>query len=101
MKKIIYCDEIYELIKAFPKDMAALDKRSVLIHKDLEDRKLLQATSLKLDKIINEKMSKRRIQIIELQKLENPQKEEKISLIRLHIPHIGTGSCATVALGFG
>jgi hypothetical protein len=38
-----------------------------------------------LEKIINEKMSKRRIQIIELQKLENPQKEEKRLLIRLHI----------------
>ena len=56
-----------------------------LIHKDLEDRKLLQATSIKLEKIINEKMSNRRIQIIELQKLENPQKEDKILLIRLHI----------------
>jgi len=41
----------------------------------LEDRKFLLATSLKLEKIMNEKMSKIRIQIIELQKLENPQKE--------------------------
>ena len=29
-KKINNCDEIYKLIKAFPKDIAALDKRSVL-----------------------------------------------------------------------
>ena len=29
-KKIKYCDEISKLIKAFPKDIAALDKRSVL-----------------------------------------------------------------------
>ena len=28
-KKIINCDEISKLIKAFPKDIAALDKRSV------------------------------------------------------------------------
>ena len=54
-----------------------------LIHKDLEDRKLLQATSLKLEKIINEKMFNRRIQIIELQKLENPQKEDTILLNRV------------------
>jgi hypothetical protein len=32
---------------------------------DLEDRKLLLATSLKLVKIMNEKMSKRMIEIIE------------------------------------
>jgi len=30
VKKIIYSDEISTLIKAFPKDIAALDKRSVL-----------------------------------------------------------------------
>ena len=41
-----------------------------LIHKDLEDRNLLQAMSLKLEKIMNEKMSKRRIQIRDLQKQE-------------------------------
>jgi len=29
-KKIMNCDEISKLIKAFPKDIAALDKRSVL-----------------------------------------------------------------------
>ena len=29
-KKITNCDEISKLIKAFPKDIAALDKRSVL-----------------------------------------------------------------------
>ena len=29
-KKIINCDEISKLIKEFPKDIAALDKRSVL-----------------------------------------------------------------------
>ena len=29
-KKIKYCDEISKLIKAFPKDIAALVKRSVL-----------------------------------------------------------------------
>ena len=35
---------------------------------DLEDRNLLPAKSLKLEKIMNEKMSKRRIQIKDLQK---------------------------------
>ena len=30
VKKIIYSDEISKLIKAFPKDIAAFDKRSVL-----------------------------------------------------------------------
>ena len=30
VKKIIYSDEISLLIKAFPRDIAALDKRSVL-----------------------------------------------------------------------
>ena len=30
MKKIIYSDEISLLIKAFPRDIAALDKRRVL-----------------------------------------------------------------------
>ena len=39
-----------------------------LIHKDLEDRNLLGDKSLKLEKIMNEKMSKRRIQIKDLQK---------------------------------
>ena len=29
-KKITNCDEISKLIQAFPKDIAALDKRSVL-----------------------------------------------------------------------
>jgi len=29
-KKMKYCDEISKLIKAFPRDIAALDKRSVL-----------------------------------------------------------------------
>jgi hypothetical protein len=52
---------------------------------DLEDRKLLLATSLKLVKIMNEKMSKRMIQIIELQRLEHHQKEERRLLIRFHI----------------
>ena len=56
-----------------------------LIHKDLEDRNLLQAMSLKLEKIMNEKMSKRRIQITDLQKQEIEEKEETNKLIRLHI----------------
>ena len=87
-KKIKNCDEISKLIKAFPKDIAALDKRSVLaklIHKDLEDRNLLLAKSLKLEKIMNEKMSKRRIQIRDLQKQEIEEKQERRLLIRLHI----------------
>jgi hypothetical protein len=37
---------------------------------------------------MNEKMSKRRIQIRELQKQELPQKEERRLLIRLHIFYI-------------
>ena len=56
-----------------------------LIHKDLEDRNLLQAKSLKLEKIMNEKMSKRRIQIRDLQKQEIEEKQERRLLIRLHI----------------
>ena len=46
-----------------------------LIHKDLEDRNLLQDKSQKLVKIMNEKISKRRIQIIDLQKEEIEEKE--------------------------
>ena len=38
-KKIKYCDEISKLIKAFPKDIAALDKRSVLAKIENEDKK--------------------------------------------------------------
>jgi len=38
--------------------------------KDLEHRNLLQDKSLKLEKKMNEKMSKRRIQITDLQKQE-------------------------------
>ena len=57
----------------------------MLIQKDLEDRNLLQEKSLKLEKIMNEKMSKRRIQITDLQKQEIEEKEETNKLIRLHI----------------
>ena len=57
----------------------------MVIHKDLEDRNLLQAKSLKLEKIMNEKMSKRRIQITDLQKQEIEGKQERRLLIRLHI----------------
>ena len=46
-----------------------------LIHKDLEDRNLLQDKSLKLENIMNEKKSKRRIQITDLQKQEIQEKE--------------------------
>jgi len=53
--------------------------------KDLEDRNLLLDKSLKLEKIMNEKMSKRRIQITDLQKQEIEEKEERRLLIRLHI----------------
>ena len=56
-----------------------------VFHKDLEDRNLLQAKSLKLEKIMNEKMSKRRIQITDLQKQEIEEKQERRLLIRLHI----------------
>ena len=38
-----------------------------------------------LEKIMNEKMSKRRIQIIDFQKQEIEEKEETTLLIRLHI----------------
>jgi len=53
--------------------------------KDLKNRNLLQEKSLKLEKIMNEKMSKRRIQITDLQKQEIEEKEERRLLIRLHI----------------
>ena len=56
-----------------------------LIHKDLEDRNLCKAKTLKLEKIMNEKMSKRRIQIRDLQKQEIEEKQERRLLIRLHI----------------
>ena len=56
-----------------------------LIHKDLEDRNLLLDKSLKLEKIMNEKMSKRRIQITDLQKQEIEETQERRLLIRLHI----------------
>ena len=56
-----------------------------LIHKDLEDRNPLLDKSLKLEKIMNEKMSKRRIQITDLQKQEIEEKQEIRLLIRLHI----------------
>ena len=52
-----------------------------LIHKDLEDRNLLQAKSLKLEKIMNEKMSKRRIQIKDLQKQEKNEIRPRITEI--------------------
>ena len=57
----------------------------MLIQKDLEDRNLHQEKSLKLEKIMNEKMSKRRKQITDLQKQEMQEKEETNKLIRLHI----------------
>ena len=41
--------------------------------------------SLKLEKIMNEKMSKRRIQITDLQIQEIEEKQERRLLIRLHI----------------
>ena len=77
----LYSDDIASLIKAFPRDIAPIEKISVLaklIHKDLEDRKLLLDTSRKLEKIMNEKMSKRRIQTIE---------HEKGSIKRVHQLH--------------
>ena len=58
MKHILYSDEILLLIKACPTDIAASDTIIVLatlIHKDLEDRKLLLAASLKLEKIHEQK----------------------------------------------
>ena len=53
--------------------------------KDLEHKNLQQAKSLNLEKIMNEKMSKRRIQITDLQKQEIEEKQEIRLLIRLHI----------------
>ena len=57
----------------------------MLVQKDLEDRNLLQDKSQKLVKKMNEKISKRRIQITDLQKQEIEEKEETNKLIRLHI----------------
>jgi len=56
-----------------------------LIDKDLEDKSLLMARSPKLEMIRNEKMPKRRIEIIRLQKQEIETKEETRPLIALHI----------------
>ena len=47
---------------------------------NLEDRNLLLNKSLKMEKIMNEKMSKRRIQIRDLQKQEIEEKQERIIL---------------------
>merc|ERR1712129_400105 len=49
-------------------------KRKSINGKDLEDTNLLQEKSLKLEKIMNEKMSKRRIQITDLQKQESEER---------------------------
>ena len=54
--------------KGFNKRKNYEDLVQQLVHKDLEDRNLLEGKSLKLEKIMNEKMSKRRIQIRDLQK---------------------------------
>jgi len=48
--------------------------------KDLEDRNLLQEKSLKLEKIMNEKMSKRRIQITDIQKQETRLGRNELSV---------------------
>ena len=44
-KKIINSDEISKLINAFPKDIAALDKRSVLAKVNSQERKQNLTTS--------------------------------------------------------
>jgi len=59
-------------------------KLQKIIHKDLEHRNLSKNPQ-NLEKIMNEKMSKRRIQIIDFQKQEIEEKEEATLLIRLHI----------------
>eukprot|EP00415_Alexandrium_ostenfeldii_P002878 UN2878 len=46
-----------------------------LIHKDLEDKNLLQDKPHKLVKIMKEKISKRRIRITHLQRLQIQQRE--------------------------
>ena len=53
--------------------------------RELEHRNLLQAKSQNLEKQMNEMMSKRRIQITDLQKQEIEEKQEIRLLIRLHI----------------
>ena len=62
-----------------------MNHQIIVKNKDLEYRNLLQAKSLKLEKIMNEKMSKRKIQITDLQKQEIEEKQERRLLIRLHI----------------
>ena len=52
-----------------------------------EHRNLLQAKSLNLEKIMNEKMSKRRIEIRDLQKEEIEEKRERRLLIKVHISY--------------
>merc|ERR1712146_653656 len=87
-KKINNEHEISKLTKAPPKDTAALDKRSVLAKvnsQDLEHRNLLQAKSLNLENIMNEKMPKRRIQITELHSQQIEKKQEIRPLRRFHI----------------
>ena len=79
-KKIKNCDEISKLIKAFPKDIAALDKevyQQKLIHKDLEHRNLQPVKSQNLKRIMNEKMSKRKKEITDLQIEEKKIKNKK------------------------
>ena len=41
-KKIKNCDEISKLIKAFPKDIAALDKRSVLAKVVIQRKEIIK-----------------------------------------------------------
>ncbi len=51
-KKIKNCDEISKLIKAFPKDIAALDKRSVLAKEKSKRKHHPQKISLIKKKIL-------------------------------------------------
>ena len=63
--------------------MKTKDKTKKQMNKD--KKIILWEINVKLEKIMNEKISKRRREIRELQKLGLPQKVERILLIRLHI----------------
>jgi glutamate mutase epsilon subunit len=63
-KKIKNCDEISKLIKAFPKDIAALDKRSVLAKVNSQGsgttrKKIINKTSYFLSNSLNKSLNQK------------------------------------------
>ena len=57
-KKIINCDDISKLIKAFPKDIAALDKRSVLAKLNSQGSGRQKHSKGNVQKVVEDKKQK-------------------------------------------